>query len=108
MLIFTPNARSLNTHMTFVDFTDYGIENSLPIDCTELIAIKSGADYIYQEFPDSHIDQLLDQWETALRYHALGPDALTDDWFTRALLCIALRGMRGQRRPKFFCLQDLE
>jgi len=108
MLIFTPNARSLNTHMTFVDFTDYGIENSLPIDCTELIAIKSGADYIYQEFSAQHIDQLVDQWETALRYHALGPDALTDDWFTRALLCIALRGMRGQRRPKFFCLQDLE
>ena len=44
---------------------------------------------------DALTETLVD-WQTDLFMDSLNPD---DDWYTRALVCIALRGLRGEIRP---------
>jgi hypothetical protein len=42
------------------------------------------------------LTETLGEWEADLFMNSVNPD---DDWYTRALVCICLRGLRGECRP---------
>ena len=92
--------------MTFVDFSDYGIEDSMPYDPEELAVVHLECRILMQRNTEDLCRQVLDKWELALQWEAMATDRPTQDWFNRALLCIAMRGYLGDRRPKFFDLSD--
>jgi hypothetical protein len=93
--------------MTFVDFSDYGVEDSMPYDPEELAVIDLQAHMLLRGVDNVECRQQLDLWELALEWEAKSHDRPTDKWFNQALLCIALRGYLGDRGPKFFDLSDL-
>lgn len=93
--------------MIFVDFSDYGLEDSMPIDPEELRLINQGAHRMFAEYTEHSLRELVDQWEVALMWRAIESEPVDDEWFTRALLCIAIMGYLGERRPKFFDINDL-
>jgi hypothetical protein len=93
--------------MTFVDFSDYGIEDSMPYDPEELAVVNLECQMLMRRNTESVCRSVLDQWELALQWQAQTTDRPANEWFNRALLCIAMRGHLGDRRPKFFDLSDL-
>lgn len=89
--------------MTFVDFSDYGLEDFwYPVDPDELCAIGSGAARMIERFEHDVCELMLVSWEIDLLECVRESNGcVEDEWFTRALLCIALRGMRGDTAPRF-------
>ena len=47
------------------------------------------------------LTETLVEWEADLFMNSLHPD---EDWYTRALVCICLRGLRGEIRPNILNL----
>jgi len=92
--------------MTFVDFSDYGIEDSMPYDPEELAVVHLECQMLMRRNTESVCRQVLDKWELVLQWEAMTNNTPTNDWYNRALLCIAMRGHLGDRRPKFFDLSD--
>ena len=78
----------------------------MPYDPEELAVIHLEAQMLMRRNSEDVCRQVLDKWELALQWEALVDDKRTNDWFNRALLCIAMRGHLGDRRPKFFDLND--
>ena len=54
---------------------------------------------MYEEFEEDSLTQLLVDWEAALSYTALSPTSIEEDWYIRALICVCLRGLRGEECP---------
>lgn len=54
---------------------------------------------MFEEFDEESLTQLLIDWEAALSYSAHNPSIITEDWYIRALICVCLRGLRGEECP---------
>lgn len=54
---------------------------------------------MFDDFSEDDLTQLLTDWEAALSYIATGSIEISDDWYIRALICICLRGLRGEECP---------
>ena len=52
---------------------------------------------MYEEFEEEALTQLLSDWETALSYVTI--QSVTDEWYIRAVICVCLRGLRGEECP---------
>ena len=52
---------------------------------------------MYEEFEEEALTQLLSDWETALSYVTI--QSVTDEWYIRAVICVRLRGLRGEECP---------
>jgi hypothetical protein len=100
MKVFNP-AKNRKYLMLLIDFSDFGIHEPTPVDRLELAAIQAGAEGILATYSDEAIELLLDQWELGLNYRALEREPVDEEWYTRALLCIALQGYLGIRAPRF-------
>lgn len=70
----------------------------------DLMAIFKTACEILDETEDDILDKLLDDWEAALTWRSLDELPVDEAWYTRALLVICLRGMRGEIAPQFYCI----
>ena len=90
--------------MIFVDFSDYGLEDFwYPVEPEELHAVGAGAQRMIERYHDATCELMLVGWEIELLRRARDTDGcVDDDWFIRALLCIALRGYRGDSAPRFY------
>ena len=88
--------------LTFVDFGHYGIDHPVPVDSEELEAIWYGARTMLANTRAESLRKLIEHWELALNYTALTDSVIEDEWYTRALLCIALSGSLGDRAPRFY------
>ena len=92
--------------MTFVDFSDYGLEDSMPYEADELMVVYLEAQMLMARNGTDVCRRVLEKWELALEYQAQQDAAPSDDWLNSALLCIAMRGCMGDRAPKFFDLSQ--
>ena len=79
--------------MIFVDFSDYGLDDYYyPVEADELIAIGSGAREMIKKYRPAVCELMLVSWEIELLNRVKESDGFVpDEWFTRALLCIAIR-----------------
>jgi hypothetical protein len=90
--------------MIFVDFSDYGMDDFwYPVDPDELCAIGSGAARMIERYQPDVCELMLTDWEIDLLWRVRETEGcVEDEWFTRALLCIAIRGLRGDTAPRFY------
>ena len=70
----------------------------------ELAVIHESATEIIADTPESDLDEILNEWETGLTWRSLEARPVDDAWYTRALLVICLRGLRGEISPQFYWL----
>lgn len=93
----------------FVDFSDYGVDDYwYPVDRDELLAVGAGACRMLERYNPSTCEVMLTSWELGLINRAQELEGcVDDDWFIRALLCIALRGYRGDSAPRFHAHADI-
>jgi hypothetical protein len=91
--------------MIIVDFSEYLTDNEhswFPVEPEELRAVGAGAQRMIERYTDATCELMLVGWEIELMRRARDmQDAVDEDWFVRALLCIALRGYRGDSAPRF-------
>lgn len=89
--------------MIFVDFSDYGMQDFwYPVEPEELRAIGAGAQRMIERYQPDVCELMLTDWEIDLLWRVREQKGcVEDDWFTRALLCIAIRGFRGDVAPRF-------
>jgi hypothetical protein len=103
MCIFNFQKNTLNSCMIFVDFSEYGLDDFFyPVEPEELCAIGAGAQQMIERYEASVCELMLVGWEIDLLRQARRHNGcVPDQWFTRALLCIAIRGYRGDVAPRF-------
>lgn len=96
--------------MMFVDFSDYGVDDYwYPVDQDELLAVGAGAQRMIEQYREATCELMLTSWEIGLRNRARELEGFVDDdWFIRALLCIALRGYRGDSAPRFHDVRNFQ
>ena len=87
--------------MTLVDFSDFGLHDPVPVDQEELQAIWWGAKTMLNQNTAAELRDITERWELCLNYSALKHEPLEDEWFGRALLCMAIMGLLGDRAPRF-------
>ena len=77
-----------------------------PRFCTreELTMIMSTAAEILADTPEDVLDQILDEWETALAWTSQDLRPVSEEWYMRALLLTCIRGLRGEMRPQFYTI----
>ena len=85
--------------MIIVDFHEYGPVAPRTIDPHELREIYRGCRAMMAEFEPDHIQELLEDWEIALAWSSTDGAPVAADWYTRALVVMCLRGLRGERAP---------
>ena len=91
--------------MVLLDFREYGCAAPRLMDTYELAIIYTAAQEIYQEFSDAAVEAMLEDWEIGLTW--ISTDSAWDsDWYTRAALVVALRGLRGDRKPTWIHIRD--
>ena len=84
-----------------MDFKEFGPVQARMVDKYELRSIYKGACVILDTYSPEAVEQLLQDWDMALTWASLAEEAVDDDWYTRALLCVCLRGLRGDRKPEW-------
>ena len=87
--------------LTLVDFADFGFHGPAWITSPDLAYTWQAAQEIVQEHSPEQLRTMLQDWELCLNYHALTDQPLSDAWYARALLCIAIMGILGDRSPRF-------
>jgi len=70
----------------------------------ELTVIHTIAQDIMAATDTETLDQILNEWETALCWRSLEETAVGDEWYYRALLLTCIRGLRGEMRPSFYTI----
>jgi hypothetical protein len=70
----------------------------------ELSVIYTIAQDIMAATDSDTLDQILNEWETALCWRSLEEPAVGDEWYYRALLLTCIRGLRGEMRPNFYTI----
>ena len=68
----------------------------------ELTVVLAVAEEIMATTETDTLTQILVEWETALTWDSLGHQAVTEEWYYRALLVTCIRGLRGEMRPVFY------
>ena len=96
---------ALNTCMVLLDFREYGSAAPRIMDRYELDLIWSSAQEIHRDFSASAVEQLLADWEIGLTWTSIETQ-VDADWYTRAALVMALRGLRGDRKPTWIHIAD--
>lgn len=89
--------------MIIVSFNDIAPVAPQNVDKSILAAVLYGCNKLLDEATYDEITQSLTDWETDLFMNSLAPD---DDWYTRALVCICLRGLRGELRPNILNISE--
>ena len=85
--------------MIIVNFNSIACVPPIPVDVPELKEILRGCEMLLEENTYEELTESLDEWELGLAYCL--PDEISAEWYTHALICICLRGLRGEKRPKF-------
>lgn len=88
--------------LTFVDFSSFGLDYPVPVHREELQAVWSGAHKMVAQHSAEELRDILRRWELGLNYAVRHHDTLADEWYTRALLCMAILGLLGDRAPRFY------
>lgn len=88
--------------LTFVDFSSFGLDYPVPVHREELQAVWAGAHKMVSEHEADELRAILERWELCLNYSVLNSEVLHDEWYTRALLCMAILGILGDRAPRFY------
>lgn len=70
----------------------------------ELAVVLEAAEEIIADTPESDLDEILSEWETGLTWRSLEVAPVEENWYTRALLVVCLRGLRGETAPDFYYL----
>jgi len=70
----------------------------------ELATVLEAAEEIIQDTPWDELATILCEWETGLTWRSLEPAPVDEAWYTRALLVLCLRGLRGEMAPDFYYL----
>jgi hypothetical protein len=70
----------------------------------DLACVLEAAEEIRSDTPEEELTQILSEWETGLTWRSLEPTPVEDAWYTRALLVLCLRGLRGEMAPDFYYL----
>jgi hypothetical protein len=89
-----------------VNFSDIAPVPPATVYAEELREILRGCNEMLIDYTEDELTQCLNDWETALCYMTLAHEAQTPDWYTRALVCICLRGLRGEVMPKFSVINE--
>jgi hypothetical protein len=82
---------------TWVDFSHWGGADSVLVDPVELQAIDLGAQVLLDVHDAQVVLEMIDTWHCDL----ISATCTDPEWYTRALLCIALEGYLGLRAPVF-------
>lgn len=70
----------------------------------DLACVLEAAEAIQADTPWAELTQILSEWETGLTWRSLEPTPVDEAWYTRALLVLCLRGLRGEMAPDFYYL----
>jgi len=90
----------VNTGMVIVNFQDLGPVLPYAPSRQELHEVLSGCHDLLQEYTWRELDAVIGDWELALTWASLD-DHVNSEWYSRALVCVCLRGLRGEILPKF-------
>ena len=88
--------------MTIIDFALYGFDDHVYVPDQELSRAWDRAQSMQNRLTTVALRDTMLQWETGLQYRALQEPGVTDQWFRRALICMAVRGLLGDRAPNFY------
>jgi hypothetical protein len=70
----------------------------------DLATVLAAAEEIISDTPWDELTAILCDWETGLTWRSLDSRPVEDAWYTRALLVVCLRGLRGEMAPDFYYL----
>ena len=93
--------------MVIVNLTDLGPVPHCWATREELAEIYAAAEAIMADTAEADLDAILDSWTTTLTWRSLEAQPVDEAWYTRALLVVALRGIRGESPPKFHWINDV-
>lgn len=93
--------------MVVINFTEFGPVAPHIVGSEVLAEVLASATDIIDSTPEAVLDEILDEWTTALTWRAFDPAPVDTDWYLRALLCVCMRGLRGEIAPKFHWIKDL-
>lgn len=68
----------------------------------DLARVLAAAEDIVATTRSEDLNLIVTEWETGLAWQALGTEPVGDAWYCRALLCLCLRGLRGEIEPKIW------
>jgi len=67
-----------------------------------LAAVLYGCNKLLDESTYDELSDSLRDWE----YELFSSEMVDDDWYTRALVCMCLRGLRGESRPNILNISE--
>ena len=76
------------------------------METVELKELLRGAEEMLEEFEPEVIDEMLQDWEIGLHWTSVTSARLDPEWYTRAALIMAIRGLRGERKPNGIFFPD--
>jgi hypothetical protein len=92
---------SVNNSMILMDFKEFGPVAARMIDKYELRKIYEGALAIMETYTETAVEEMLADWDMTLTWRSISEETVDDEWYSRALLSICLRGLRGERKPEW-------
>jgi len=69
------------------------------VSIEDLQQVLANCQAMFEDYLEEDLTQLLVDWEAALSYSALSGTMIAEDWYIRALICVCLRGLRGEECP---------
>lgn len=87
--------------MIVVDFRDFGPVPPHAVELADLRGILATSEALLADYDWATVAELLADWTAALMWQAISEQAMTDEWYQRAVTVICLRGLRGELQPKF-------
>lgn len=96
-----------NQHQTWIwwDLTEFGSTNLQAISQAEMRELLRGAEVLIDNHPAEEIDQLIQDQTRNLQREA-DRRGISDYWISRAVLLVALKGLKGQEIPWHLDSQD--
>ena len=90
--------------MVVVNLQQIGLVPHRFVSTEDLGTILQAAEEIISDTDHAELDHILADWETGLTWRSLETAPVEDAWYTRALLVLCLRGLRGEMAPDFYYL----
>jgi hypothetical protein len=92
--------------MVLINFAKFGPVPPRLVLKPELRAIYTGAQNLLADYSWEEVEHFIKDWEIALMWTSRSEQDVTDEWYTRALIIMCLRGLMGQIRPEFTWFTD--